>query len=60
MNKFWNKFTWDDEEVPEYPVVYCYQLQIASEYQKCGLGKLLMSYLETITKQLQFPKMVDI
>jgi GNAT superfamily N-acetyltransferase len=42
------RFEWDDEEEPEHPVIYCYELQAHPNYQKKGLGKFLMSLLATI------------
>ena len=31
------RFEWDDEEEPEYPVLYCYELQIRSTFQAAVL-----------------------
>ena len=45
------RFEWDDEEEPEYPVLYCYELQIRSTFQGRGLGRKLMDVLKvTATK----------
>ncbi len=39
------RFEWDDEEEPEHPVLFCYELQVQSAHQKKGLGKELMQTL---------------
>lgn len=36
------KFTWDDEDEPEFPVLFCYELQVEERYRGCGLGARLM------------------
>lgn len=46
------RFEWDDEDEPEHPVLFCYELQIASSEQRKGLGKALMTALLKISKQL--------
>ena len=39
------RFEWDDEDEPEYPVLYCYELQTSNQYQGKGIGKYLMKLL---------------
>lgn len=38
------------------PVVYCYELQIESKYQGCGLGRELIEVLEMIAKKTHMLK----
>lgn len=42
------RFEWDDEEEPEYPVLYCYELQVANSVQKIGAGYNLMRMLQQV------------
>eukprot|EP00602_Paraphysomonas_sp_CaronLab_P012975 CAMPEP_0185041966 /NCGR_PEP_ID=MMETSP1103-20130426/41895_1 /TAXON_ID=36769 /ORGANISM="Paraphysomonas bandaiensis, Strain Caron Lab Isolate" /LENGTH=86 /DNA_ID=CAMNT_0027581917 /DNA_START=46 /DNA_END=303 /DNA_ORIENTATION=+ len=42
------QFTWDDEDEPEYPVLYCYELMVDNTCQGTGLGRILMKSLATI------------
>ena len=44
------RFEWDDEEEPEYPVLYCYELQISDDHQGKGIGKRLMELLVQFQK----------
>ena len=39
------RFDWDDEDEPEYPVLYCYELQVSTKYQGCKIGSFLMQDL---------------
>lgn len=50
------RFEWDDEDEPEYPVVYCYELQVHQSAQKMGMGLVLMQMLQAIAKHLKFRK----
>ena len=52
------RFEWDDDEEPEYPVLYCYQLMVSAEKQRHGLGRHLMSLLSTIGKKLRMEKVM--
>ena len=52
------RFEWDDEEEPEHPVVYCYELQVSPSYQKQGLGKQLMSHLLCMQRKLKLWKVM--
>lgn len=42
------RFVWDDEDDPEYPVLYCYELQVDPSMQKKGAGLALMRMLQCI------------
>lgn len=44
------RFEWDDEEEPEHPVLFCYEVQVDSTFSRKGLGKLLMFMLLKIAK----------
>lgn len=50
------RFEWDDEDEPEYPVVYCYELQVHQSAQKMGAGLVLMRMLQAIAKHLNITK----
>jgi ribosomal protein S18 acetylase RimI-like enzyme len=36
------RFTWDDEEEPEWPVLYCYELHVSAKCRGLGLGAHLV------------------
>ena len=48
----------DDEEEPEYPVLYCYELQTQPTYQGRGLGKRLMEVLSNTCSKLKLNKVM--
>jgi N-alpha-acetyltransferase 40 len=50
------RFEWDDEDEPEYPVAYCYELQVSVSFQKKGAGKVLMDILHNIAKFYKMKK----
>ena len=52
------RFEWDDEEEPEYPVLYCYELQIQPGFQGRGLGRKLMEVLNETAKKLKMVKVM--
>ena len=52
------RFEWDDDEEPEYPVLYCYELQIQSSFQGKGLGKKLMEILAATAKKFKLEKVM--
>lgn len=52
------RFEADDEEYPTQPVLYLYEIQISSKYQRQGLGKKLMSVIEQIGQEAEMPKIV--
>ena len=33
------RFEWDDEDEPEHPVVFCYEIQVCEDYRGQSLGK---------------------
>lgn len=48
----------DDEDEPEHPVIYVYELQIADSYRGKGLGRKLMEYVTVIQRQYQMWKIM--
>lgn len=50
------RFEWDDEDEPEYPVSYCYELQVAQSVQKVGAGKALMGMLLQVATHYKMRK----
>ena len=50
------KLVWDDEEEPEYPVLFCYELQVALKYQGQGIGRRLMDIELQIANELNLWK----
>ena len=54
------RFEWDDEEEPEYPVLYCYELQIRSTFQGRGLGRNLMDVLKVTAAKLKMESATDV
>jgi ribosomal protein S18 acetylase RimI-like enzyme len=52
------RFEWDDEEEPEHPVVFLYELQILSEYHKNGIGKYLMNLLSKVSNTCRMWKIL--
>ena len=52
------RFEWDDEDEPEYPVLYCYELQVSHEMQGLGIGRNLMSILTKISDKLHMWKVL--
>ena len=52
------RFTWDDDDEPEYPVLYVYELQVAKTHERKGLGKYLLSYMIALSRHLQMRKVL--
>lgn len=52
------RFEWDDEDEPEYPVLYCYELQISNSYQGKGIGKHIMELLNKFQKATHMKKVM--
>jgi len=53
------RFTWDDEDEPEYPVVYVYELQIAATHHRLGIGQKLMRHCGDIARHWKMQKLVS-
>ena len=45
------KFSWDDEEEPEFPVLFCYELQVSALFQGCRIGRRLMEIEKEISNK---------
>ena len=52
------RFDWDDDDEPEHPVLYCYELHVDATSQKLGLGRLLMSLLVAAADKLKMWKVM--
>lgn len=52
------RFEWDDEDEPEHPVLYVYELQIADSYRGLGLGRKLMEHMSVIQSHYQMWKIM--
>ena len=52
------RFEWDDEEEPEHPVLYCYELQVSKTVQGHGVGRQIMSLLVQIADKLKLWKVL--
>ena len=52
------RFELDDEESPTCAVLYIYEIQIASAYRRCGIGKRLMGVAERIAREQSMKKVV--
>ena len=50
------RFDWDDEEEPEYAVLFVYELQVAASRRGAGLGRLFMSIVTGFQTQYCFKK----
>lgn len=52
------RFEWDDEDEPEYPVLFLYEIQVAEEYRGRGLGTILMDHLKKIADHFELRKIL--
>ena len=56
------RFEWDDEDEPEHPVLFCYEIQIAEEYRGKSIGShvsLRTSFLQAlITNVYLIPRII--
>jgi GNAT superfamily N-acetyltransferase len=52
------RFEWDDDEEPEHPVLYCYELQVSKTVQGHGVGRQIMSLLVQIADKLKLWKVL--
>jgi ribosomal protein S18 acetylase RimI-like enzyme len=51
------RFDWDDDEHPTEPVLYVYELQIHSDYQRRGMGQVIMNdVIPHISRRTQLNK----
>ena len=50
------KLVWDDEEEPEYPVLFCYEVHVSEKYQGQGIGRRLMDIEKQIAEKLNLWK----
>lgn len=52
------RFEWDDEDEPEYPVLFLYEIQVSEDHRGKQLGSILLSYLKTISSTLGLAKIL--
>mmetsp|Transcript_31420 Transcript_31420/g.53021 ORF Transcript_31420/g.53021 Transcript_31420/m.53021 type:complete len:212 (+) Transcript_31420:55-690(+) len=52
------RFEWDDDDEPEFPVLYCYELQVGDAFRKCGAGTFLMDKLRQISMHYHMRKIL--
>lgn len=52
------RFCYDDEDEPEYAVLYVYEIHVDAKFQRKGVGARLMSVLESIAKAAGLEKVV--
>jgi ribosomal protein S18 acetylase RimI-like enzyme len=52
------RFDWDDEDEPEYPVLYLYQLQVLTNFQKMGFGQAIMEMIMQISEKTLMRKVL--
>ena len=52
------QFSWDDENEPEYPVVYVFELQVSLPFRRNKLGRALMGICMDIGKHWKMFKVV--
>lgn len=45
------RFDWDDDDEPEHPVLYLYELQVVEGHRSLGIGEHLMGMLKTIAEK---------
>jgi N-alpha-acetyltransferase 40 len=52
------RFEWDDNDEPEFPVLYCYELMVSAAKQRHGLGSNLIAQLITLARKLKMDKIM--
>lgn len=52
------RFCFDDDERPDWAVLYIYEIQVAADFQRRGLGRSLMLLLEEVGRQTQMTKIM--
>mmetsp|Transcript_30986 Transcript_30986/g.29598 ORF Transcript_30986/g.29598 Transcript_30986/m.29598 type:complete len:217 (-) Transcript_30986:83-733(-) len=52
------RFEWDDEDEPEHPVLFCYEVQIRQDYQGLKIGRFMMDQLLKISSHWKMWKVL--
>jgi ribosomal protein S18 acetylase RimI-like enzyme len=52
------RFDWDDEDEPEHPVVYLYELQVVERFRSLGIGEKVMNYIKVISNKTNMWKIL--
>jgi GNAT superfamily N-acetyltransferase len=52
------RFEWDDEDEPEHPVLFCYEVQIRQDHQGLKIGRFLMDQLLKISNHWKMWKVL--
>ena len=52
------RFEWDDDEEPDFPVMYVYEMQVSSAWQGHGLGRQLMALVLKVSDRLKMTKVM--
>ena len=52
------RFCFDDDERPDWAVLYIYEIQVADGFQRKGMGQALMLLLEEVARQTQMTKVM--
>lgn len=52
------RFEWDDEDEPEYPVLFLYEIQVHEDHRAKSLGRVLINYLKTISSTVGTTKIL--
>jgi ribosomal protein S18 acetylase RimI-like enzyme len=52
------RFEWDDEDEPEHPVIFLYELQVSTAHHRHGVGKYLMTILEVVSQKFHMWKIM--
>jgi len=52
------RFEWDDDDEPEFPVIYCYELQVHASMRKRGAGLALVRAIQQLGSRLRMRKIM--
>jgi ribosomal protein S18 acetylase RimI-like enzyme len=52
------RFEWDDDEEPDFPVLYVYEMQVSSAWQGHGFGGQLMALVLKVSDRLKMTKVM--
>lgn len=52
------RFCFDDDERPDYAVLYCYEIQVQKAYQRRRVGRALMQLLEEVGRETNMSKVM--